>query len=114
MTFIDKITGNDMKREFEEMNGRIAKLPDDYQTCWQQIVPKIGFHADFTGRNLMPIYHGIVDMLEEMNSLGKTVDQIFGNDLDTFCNELTQDEPSFDIRDKWRKQLNEKIEKKFK
>lgn len=114
MTFFDKITGNDMNREFKAMDARIAQLPAEYQACWQQIFAKISIHSDFTGRNLMPILAGIVDMLEEMNSLGKTVDEIFGGDLDTFCDELTQDEPSFDPRDKWRKQLNDKIEKKFK
>lgn len=113
-TFIDKITGNDMTREYKVMRKRVEQLPSEYQQAWDQMFAKIAVRSDFTGRNLTPIYSGLIDMLEEMNSLGKTIDEIFGGDIDGFCDELTIDEPSFDIRDKWRKKLNKKIEKRFK
>lgn len=114
MKFIDKITGNDLTRDYQEIDKRVAQLPTDFQTCWEQIFVKIRYHSNFTGRNLTPIYFGILEMLEEMNELGKTTEEIFGNDIDGFCNALTADEPTYDVRDKWRKKLNNKIEKKFK
>lgn len=114
MTFIDKVTGNDMNREYKDMKLRVSKLPVEYQEAWDQIFVNLSMHSNFSGRNLTPLYSGVLDMFEEMHSQDKTVDEIFGGNIDEFCDELTRDEPSFDIRDKWRKQLNAKIEKRFK
>lgn len=114
MTFIDKITGNDMNRDFKEMQKRVEQLPAEYQSAWDDIFAKVTIRSYFTGRNLMPLYFGVLDMLEEMNGLGKSIDEIFGGDVDGFCDELTIGEPSFDIRDKWRKKINKKIEKRFR
>lgn len=114
MTFVDRVTGNDMKREYKEMKIRVSKLPLEYQEAWEQIFVKLSMRSNFTGRNLTPLYSGVLDMFEEMESLGKSIDEIFGGNIDGFCDELAWDEPSFDIRDKWRKQLNDKIEKRFK
>ncbi len=114
MTFLEKITGSDIKREHAEMKKRVEKLPTEYQKTWDVIFAKLAIRSDFTGRNLTPLYLGILDMLEEMSSLGKSIDEIFGGDIDGFCNQLTVDEPSYDVRDKWRKKLNKKVEKRFK
>lgn len=114
MTFIDKITGNDMTRDYRQMQARVELLPLEYQQAWDQIFAKLGLHTNFTGRNLTPLYNGVLDMLEEMNALGRSIEDVFGGDLEGFCAELTSDQPSFDVRDKWRKRLNKKIERRFK
>lgn len=114
MTFIDKITGNDMNRDYRAMQKRVGELPTEYQNAWDDIFVKVAIRSDFTGRNLTPLYFGVLDMLEEMSSLEKSIDEIFGGDIDGFCNQLTVDEPSYDVRDKWRMKLNKKIDKRFK
>lgn len=114
MTFIDKVTGKDLTREYQQLNSRIEVLPQEYQQAWEQILVRLNMRSDFSGRNLIPLCKGVVDMLEEMNIEGRTIEQIFGGNIEQFCNELAIGEPSLDVRDKWRKQLNNKIEKRFK
>lgn len=113
MTFFEKITGYDMTKKHRQLEQRLDLLPNDYQKAGRKIYGKLVLHSDFSGRNIIELSEGVLELLEEMNSQGKSIDEVFGGQLDLFCNELTVDEPSFDIRDKWRKKLNSKIQKRF-
>lgn len=113
MNFWDKITGNDMTKEFKAFELRVRKLPDDYQNVWEEINTNLLIYGDFTGRNLMPILNGVLDMLEETAATGQNVKDVLGNDIKSFCSELVGEEGSKSFRDKWRKQLNNKIAKKL-
>ena len=37
MKFYDKITGNDIRRAYQEFDVRSDKLPLDYQIAWKEI-----------------------------------------------------------------------------
>ncbi len=113
MTFFERITGRDMTKKYRELEHRLEQMPVEYQKTGKQIHGKLVLHSDFTGRNIMYISEGVLEFLEEMNEQGKTIEEIFGNDLDTFCNELTKNQPTFDVRDRWRRKLNTKIQKRF-
>ena len=113
MKFIDKITGNDMKRQLQDMQLRINKLPKEYQEAWEKIQSYIFPYSDLTGRNLMPIFENIVEFLEESAIDCLPVDNIFGGDYEVFSQELLGGENSKFYRDKWRKKLNDTINKKL-
>lgn len=113
MNFWDKITGNDMTKEFKAFELRVRKLPADYQNVWEEINTNLLIYGDFTGRNLMPILNGVLDMLEETAATGQNIKDVLGNDIKSFCSELVGEEGSKSFRDKWRKQLNNKIAKKL-
>lgn len=113
MGFLDKITGNDISREFKVFEERVNKLPKDYKDTWEEIEKNLWQYSDFTGRNLISIFDNILDMFEEASINGKRVQEILGNDIKGFCLELVREEGENTFRDKWRKELNKKISKKL-
>lgn len=113
MNYWDKITGNDMTREFKALNARARKLPSDYQAAWEEIKINIWPHSDFTGRNLMPILDGVLGLLEETAAEGQRARDVLGDDIQGFCMALIGEEGAKSFRDKWRRQLNNNIAKKL-
>ncbi|CAB1244804.1 conserved protein of unknown function [Ruminococcaceae bacterium BL-6] len=113
MNFWDKITGNDMTKEMKAFESRVKKLPADYQAAWDKIGLNLWEHADFTGRNLMPILDGVLGLLEEAAADGQSVREVLGEDIKGFCSALAGEEGAKSIRDKWREQLNHNIAKKL-
>lgn len=110
MNFIDLITGNDIERNLNAIEDEIKELPLEYQGLYAQIEERLSLHMNFTGRNLVPILEGVKDFLIESHSEDLIVEEII-NDLDQFVADLAVDEPSIDVRDKWRKQLNRNVAK---
>ncbi|WP_336789597.1 DUF1048 domain-containing protein [Paenibacillus sp. MMO-177] len=113
MNFWEKITGSDMTRELKAFEARARKLPADYQAAWEKIQANLWPHADFTGRNLMPILDGVLGLLEETAADGQRVHEVLGDDLKGFCSALAGEEGAKTFRDKWRQQLNHNIAKKL-
>lgn len=113
MSFWDKITGNDMTKEFKTFESRAKKLPDDYQVEWEKIKSNLWEYSDFSGRNLMPILDGVLGLLEETAADGQSVEVVLGEDIKGFCSELVGENGGKSFRDKWRKQLNSNIAKKL-
>ncbi len=113
MTFLEKITGSDITKEYKKFEEEIKKLPEEYQKVWEEIKVKLMIYSDFSGRNLLPLLSAVLQFLQEMNEENKTIEEIFGNNIDGFCAELTKGMISYDIRDKWRNDLNKRIYKKL-
>jgi DNA-binding ferritin-like protein (Dps family) len=113
MKFWELITGNDMRREFKNFESRVKKLPVDYQAAWEEIDANLWSHANFTGRNLMPILDGVLCLLEETAAEGQSVRDVLGDDIKGFCSALAGEEGAKSYRDKWREQLNNNIAKKL-
>jgi len=113
MNFWEKITGNDMRREFKNFESRVKKLPADYQAAWEEIDANLWHHADFTGRNLIPILDGVLSLLEETAADGQSIGDVLGDDIKGFCSALAGEEGAKTFRDKWREQLNKNIAKKL-
>lgn len=114
MTFWEKITGSDMTKQYKEFEYRLKQLPTDYQLAWEYIAKNISIYSDFTGRNIMILLEQVLEMLEEMNTLDKSTNDIFGGDIDGFCTQLTEGMESYATRDKWRRNLNRRIHNKLK
>ena len=113
MTFLEKITGNDMAKEWKSFETRAKKLPADYQAAWEQIKACVMPHSDFTGRNLTPIFDGVLGLLEETAADGESVQEALGGDIEGFCCALTGREGAKSCRDRWRAQLNNNVAKKL-
>lgn len=113
MNFWDKITGNDMKKELKTFELRAKKLPADYQMAWEKIKNHFWPHSDFTGRNLMSILDGVLNLLEETSRDGLSAHEVLGDDIEGFCLALINEEGSNSFRNTWRKQLNNTIAKKL-
>lgn len=113
MNFLEKITGNDMNKEFKTFELRAKKLPNDYQAAWEEIKVNLWSHSDFTGRNLMPILDGVLGLLEETAADGQSLQDVLGDDIKGFCSALAGEEGAKSFRDKWREQLNNNIAKKL-
>ncbi len=114
MTFIEKVTGSDISKKCQEFEQRVALLPDDYHIAWDKINDHVSIYADFTGRNIIVILDQVLEMMEEMNGLGKSTNDIFAGNIDAFCQDLTWDMRPHSVREKWRTNLNKNIEKRFK
>jgi DNA-binding ferritin-like protein (Dps family) len=113
MNYLDKITGRDMKREWESFESRLQKLPTDYKTAWKEINANLWPRADLTGRNLMPILDGVLGLFEETAARGQGVQEVLGGDIKGFCASLAGEEDAKSFRDKWREQLNRSIAQKL-
>lgn len=113
MNFWEKITGNDMTKQFKTFESRVNKLPSDYQSAWEQMNAHLWPHSDFSGRNLMPIFDGVLGLLEEAAADGQRVQEVLGDDIKGFCSALAGEEGAKSYRDKWREQLNHNIAKKL-
>ncbi len=113
MNFWEKITGSDLKKEYKSFESRAKKLPAEYQAAWEKIKTKLWLHSDFSGRNLMPIFDGVLGLLEESALDGQSIGDVLGDDIDSFCSALVGDEGAESYRDKWRKELNRNIARKL-
>src|SRR5690606_9957306 len=113
MNFWEKVTGSDITKDLKAFELRVKKLPADYQAAWEKINIHLWPHSDFTGRNLMPILDGVLDLFEETAADGQSVQEVLGDDIKGFCVALAGEEGAKSIRDKWREQLNNSIAKKL-
>ncbi|WP_024804526.1 DUF1048 domain-containing protein [Nocardia sp. BMG51109] len=113
MNFWEKITGNDLTREYKAFEARAEALPAEYRAAWEEIKAHLFPFGDFTGRNLMPILDGALGLLEETASDGQSVHEAVGDDIKGFCAAIAGEEGAKSYRDKWREQLNRNVAKKL-
>ena len=113
MNFWESVTGSDITRDLNAMEARAGELPDDYRAAWKQIGLHLFPHADFTGRNLMPILDGALGLLEETAAEGQDVREVLGDDIAGFCSALVGGEGARSYRDRWREQLNRNVARKL-
>jgi DNA-binding ferritin-like protein (Dps family) len=113
MNFWDRITGNDLTREWKAFDARAAVLPAEYQAAWAQIKTQLFNYGDFSGRNLTPIADGAVGLLEETAADGQSIHDVLGDDIDGFCAALAGGTGARGYRDRWRDQLNRTVARKL-
>lgn len=113
MNIWETMTGSDMTRDWKAFQARIEALPADYQAAWTEIAATIFPAGNFTGRNLMPIFDSVLELLEETAADGLSVSYVLGEDIAGFCAALTDGEGARDHRDRWRDQLNRNVARKL-
>ncbi|MFI1786472.1 DUF1048 domain-containing protein [Streptomyces rubiginosohelvolus] len=113
MNFWETITGSDLTREWKAFEVRAAALPDDHREAWGQIEVHLLPHANFTGRNVMPILDSALGLLEETAADGQSAKEVLGDDIQGFCAALAGGEGARTYRDRWREQLNRNVARKL-
>lgn len=113
MTFWERITGSDITKQLKALNARANKFPYDYQVAWKKINVNLLQHSDFTGRNVIPILEGVIELLEQAIADGLSINEVFDDDIKGFCSTLASEEGAKNFRDKWRNELNNNIAKKL-
>jgi DNA-binding ferritin-like protein (Dps family) len=113
MNLWETMTGSDLTREWKALEARAGALPADYQAAWDQIKVHLLPYGGFTGRNLMPILDGALELLEETAADGQSIHQVLGDDIQGFCAALAGGEKARSYRDRWRDQLNRKVARKL-
>jgi DNA-binding ferritin-like protein (Dps family) len=113
MNFWETITGSDLTREWKAFEARAAVLPADYRAAWEQIKTHLFPYAGLTGRNLMPIFDGVLGLLEETAADGQSIHEVLGEDVEGFCVALAGGEGRRTYRDRWRAQLNRNVARKL-
>ena len=113
MSFWDNITGNDMKRQWKAFEARARKLPAEYQSTWMQINAELWQRSDFTGRNIMPVLDGVLELFENAASDTRSVQDVLGGDVKGFCAALAGEQGAKTYRDRWHDQLNASILRKL-
>lgn len=115
MNFWEKITGSDMTKLMKSYESRAKELPLEYQEAWKEVKVCLWWpHADVAGRDLMPIFDGVLGLFEESVADGESVHEVLGDDIKGFCSALVGDDGAKTYRDTWREQLNNAIAKKLK
>jgi DNA-binding ferritin-like protein (Dps family) len=102
-----------MNKEWKTFESRAKKLPADYQAAWRIITANLWSYSDFTGRNLMPVFDGVLGLLEETAADGQSVQEVLGDDIEGFCSALAGEEGIKSYHDKWRERLNNNIAKQL-
>ncbi|MEU1723278.1 DUF1048 domain-containing protein [Actinomadura sp. ATCC 39365] len=113
MNFWETITGSDLTREYKAFEARAAALPADHRAAWDEIKGHLFHYSDFTGRNLMPIFDGVLGLLEETAADGQNVHEVLGDDIPGFCAALAGETGGRSFRDRWREQLNRNVARKL-
>ncbi len=113
MKFLEKITGSDLRSEMDAYRVRVRNLPEEYQAAWKEIEACIWTRSDFSGRGLMPVFDGILGLLEESAAEGLKIREALGDGVESFCTALAGEEKLQSYQDRWRGQLNRAIERKI-
>ncbi len=113
MSFWETLTGSDLTKEWKALEARAAALPAAHRAAWEQIKIDVSPHADFSGRNLLPILDGALGLLEETAADGLSIDEVLGDDIKGFTAALTGEEEARGYRDRWREQLNRNVARKL-
>lgn len=81
--------------------------------CGTETVRCLYAYTDFTGRNILPVLDGLADWLEAAAVDGKSVREVLGEDIESFCSALASGEGLKTSRDRWREQLNRSVKKRL-
>lgn len=113
VNFWDRVTGNDMTRQMKAFEQQVQTLPADYQAAWQLIQKTVWTRTDITGRNLMPIFEGIVDLMTEAAADGLNATEALGDDIAAFADNVAATSGAQNLQDRWRANLNRRVAKKL-
>ncbi|WP_306367827.1 DUF1048 domain-containing protein [Nocardiopsis sp. CC223A] len=113
MNLWETVTGSDLTREWKAFGVRAEALPPGHRAAWEQIKGHLFLYSDFSGRNLTPIFDGVLGLLEETAADGQDVEDVLGDDIAGFCAALAGGEGARSHRDRWREQLNRNVARKL-
>lgn len=100
------------KREWKQMEKRVSRLPEEYIFVYHKIQNYMWhFAADHNaGKEMINIFSDILELFEEGVVNKKSVLEITGEDVASFCDGLIQSSKTY--IDNWRDKLNREIYEK--
>jgi DNA-binding ferritin-like protein (Dps family) len=104
--FLKKIIGD--KKAWKDMEARAKALPKDYQVVYGEIKIYIWKRSE---KESVDVFKGLLDLFEEGAANGRSALEITGNDVATFCDELSPGAKTY--VDRWREELNNNISNKL-
>ena len=107
--FLEKLVGD--KKEYKQMMARVKALPSDYQFVYEKIQKYMWNFSAGNGYDMLQIQYDLIDLFEAGAADGKTVLQVTGEDVATFCDELLQNAKTY--TDNWRNKLNQEVQKEL-
>lgn len=113
MDFWNNVTGRDLKKRWKSIEARVKNLPREDQAVWEQISAFFWRRPDGTGRNTLHILEGVLELMEEACAKGRSTEEVFGGDIEGFCEALAGEEGAKSFQDHWRDQLNQSILRKL-
>ena len=117
VSFWNTITGNDMSADLKAYAKRIDQLPAGYPEAWAlmqaALMSGMNVSASFTGRDLMPVFAGLVDYLEEAASEGLLIDEALGTDPASFATQAANANGIPLLLEKMDAQLNFHVHQKL-
>ena len=100
------------KREYKQQMARVDVLPEDYQYVFKKIQSHMWMFAAGSGYDMMKIHYDLIELFESGAAEGKSVLEITGEDVASFCDELLRSASTY--TENWREALNRDILKKFR
>lgn len=79
------------KKEWREHIKRVKALPKDYQIVYKEIQKYLFKVGSIELNESIDLLSGIVDFFEEGVSLGKSILEITGDDVASFCDDLIKE-----------------------
>lgn len=118
MSFWERITGSDLTREWKAFDARAEELPGDLRPAWGRIKACLMSYSDLSGRNLTPVFDGVLGLLETSAADGERASDVLGDDIEGFCAALVGDDGAggargADYRQRWRDQLNRNVARRL-
>ncbi len=107
------ITGNDLTDDWKGFEVRASRLPREHHEAWGQVIAHMLPFGNLSGRNLTPLFDGILGLLEESAADGRTVREALGDDIAGFCAAVAGGEGARNFQDRWRDQLNKTVAKRL-
>ena len=99
------------KRAYKEKMARVDSMPKDYKFVYNKIQHYMWMHAGGDGMDILGILYELIDLFEQGITDGKSVLEITGEDVASFCDELLKSVNTY--TEKWHNDLNEDIKSKI-
>lgn len=99
------------KRRYKQMEARAKALPEEYVFVYHKIQHYMWNHAGGDGMGMIPILADLLDLFEAGVADGKSVLEITGTDVATFCDELLRNTKTW--TEGWHEALNRDIARRL-
>jgi DNA-binding ferritin-like protein (Dps family) len=95
------------KREYKKQMARVEALPNDYRYVFKKIQSHMWMFAAGAGYDMMKLHYDLIELFESGAAEGKSVLEITGKDVASFCEELLRSARTY--TEDWRTALNRDI-----
>lgn len=100
------------KRNYKKQMERVKLMPKDYQYVFKKIQEYMFKFVSGSGYDMLQIQYDLIDLFESGIENNKSVLEITGDDVASFCEDLLKTAKTY--TENWKEKLNKDIIKKIK